>query len=72
MSSNKDCPCYRHNKDCDFRKKDCHATCQEYKDWRAVKDNEKKAKTYNEAEYLSYITKKIVERRKRKNEKNSI
>ena len=72
MNSNKDCPCYRHNKDCVFRKKDCHATCQEFKDWRAEKDAKNKAKRNSiDREYLNYIVPKIRKRKKRKNEKSS-
>lgn len=65
-----ECPCYKGRVDCPKRHKDCHATCEEFKDWRAEKDVENELKRNKDGEYLDYI---IPSRRKwirRKNEKN--
>ena len=65
------CPCYEGGTDCPKRHKNCHETCQEFKDWRSEKDEDNKAKRdYVDKEYLNYIVPKIIERKKKKNEKH--
>lgn len=68
----RECPCYKDGKDCSVRTSDCHIDCPDYKDWRAEKDADNKAKKESKIdEYQKYIVDKIVERKKRKNEKCS-
>lgn len=66
----KECPCYLNKQDCTRRRKDCHATCKDFKDWRAEFEKDKNAKAQKGDEYLDYIIPKINKGRKRKNEKN--
>lgn len=66
-------PCYQDGKDCPLRTKDCHETCKEFKKWRAEKDEDNKARRdISNEEYLQYVVPRIVERKKRKNEKNRV
>lgn len=68
----RECPCYKDGKDCPIRTSDCHADCHDYKEWRAELDADNKAKKESKIdEYQKYIVDKIVERKKRKNEKCS-
>ena len=70
MSFNKECPCYEGGTDCPKRHKNCHETCPEFKEWREEKDADNEAKRdKNQEQYLGYVCSKIVERKKRKNEK---
>ena len=64
-------PCYKDGKDCDKRNKTCHETCKEFKDWREEKDADNHAKRDKDNdEYLAYVVPRIVERKKKKNEKS--
>lgn len=73
MSFNKECPCYEGGVDCTLRYKNCHETCKRYREWRAEKDADNKAKRESiPHEYWGYILPKITERKKRKNEKNNL
>lgn len=66
-------PCYKDGKDCALRHKNCHETCPEFKEWRAEKDADNKARQDAvDKEYLQYVVPRIIERRKRKNEKNRL
>lgn len=68
----RECPCYKDNGDCSKRTSVCHNTCFDYKEWRAELDADNKAKKESKIdEYQKYIVDKIVERKKRKNEKCS-
>lgn len=67
----KECPCYKGGKDCAERYEYCHSTCKEYKDWRAEKDEDNKAKrVFREDEFTRYSLAKLEERKKRRNEKH--
>jgi hypothetical protein len=69
----KECPCYKNRQDCPQRTSYCHGECKEFKDWRNELDVENKAKRdKNDEEYLQYVVPRIVERKKRKNEKNRV
>lgn len=66
-------PCYKDGADCPKRHLLCHETCQEYKEWRAEKDADNKAKHDSaDQEYWGYILPRIIKRKKRKNEKNNL
>lgn len=70
MKIRKNCPCYKNNKDCEFRKKDCHAHCEEFKLWHEEMEKDNAMRKSKDIEYLEYIVPKIDKRRKRKNEKS--
>ena len=66
----RECPCHKDGKDCTKRKVGCHDKCPEYKEWRAEKDADNKAKHHcNNKAYIDYIVPKIRQRKRRKNEK---
>lgn len=66
----KSCPCYKDQRDCEFRRKDCHSSCAEYKKWAKMLEADNLLKQNND-EYLGYIASKIDKRKKEKNEKNN-
>lgn len=51
-------------KGCEKRYVGCHSTCEEYKEYRKGKDEEKQAK-YNSREVEVYLARKTIKKRKR-------
>lgn len=67
----RECPCHKDGNDCLVRHSICHETCPDYKEWREEKDADNEAKRdKNQEQYLGYVCSRIIERKKRKNEKN--
>ena len=66
----RECPCHKDGKDCTKRFVNCHSVCEDYKDWRLELDADNEARqAANDKAYMNYIVPKIVERKKKKNEK---